>query len=81
MVEEPSCLLRRLTLCDGQVVADVGRAPAVSCWCARLERALEAGDALEGSSLRHARARSVARAEETLRVLRARERRLSAPPF
>ena len=77
-MEEPTCVLRTLTLCDGHLVADVPpRTGDVPCYC----RGLSAPGASCGNeraqTLRTARARVVARAAEAERI-RARRHFLPA---
>lgn len=79
--EERSCALRALTLCDGQVVTRLDGRGDGCCWCVALEEATAAGWDAIASSVRHERARVVARSDELLRLREQRSRFLSAPDF
>ena len=75
MSEELSCLLRRLTLCDGQhVVAVSSRTPERWCYCERLEQALDRSDDQAASEARSDRARAVAQSDRLISLRDARAR-------
>jgi hypothetical protein len=75
--QEHSCLLRRLTLCDGQSAAQPPpRMDDAPCYCLGVARALAAELEEEASEMRTARARVVARADEVERTRRWRQFRV-----
>jgi len=76
--EEHSCLLRRLTLCDGErSVQPTARANPCGCYCAAVDELQAQGDDLGASEHRAARARVVARAATLERIMRFRQN----PPY
>lgn len=68
------CLLRRLNICDGFAVEEPEQRRQGSCFCVAIAVADDLGHDVIGSDFRHARARAVARADETLRLLEQRAR-------
>lgn len=73
--EELSCVLRTLTICDGQeVIAAAPRRRTEECYCALLAAALRVDDSASAGEWRTVRARAVARASDTMRVVSQRER-------
>lgn len=71
--DEHSCLLRRLTLCDGQVAAGLPpRALDAPCYCETLALQENANGGLEGQRLRIERARVIASASVIERIRRRR---------
>lgn len=78
--EEPSCLLRRLTLCDGQEAVQLGpRAhQRTKCYCEALAAAIDGGWPAIASAVRTERARVIAQSDE-LRRVRERHDRWTRP--
>jgi len=72
--QEHSCLLRRLTLCDGHVAASwTLRAPDEPCYCKELAT-LPPDHQVWRSELLRSRARVVARSDEIQRIREQRAR-------
>nr|CRY97303.1 hypothetical protein [uncultured prokaryote] len=70
----PECLLRRLTICDGQAVVYDPLRPhkTAICYCALIAEGWGNAELLE--QLRWARARTVARAQPIQRAMEHRQR-------
>lgn len=81
-MDEHSCALRALSLCDGLSVPTLDARRLTDCHCVRLIEAIEAQQQLEVDLVRTARARTVARAGEIQRLMDQRRSWLAeGPPF
>lgn len=76
--EQHECLLRRLTLCDGETCVDPSpRARPCGCYCETIVASSAMGDLHALAHARHGRALVVARSTALMRTVEAR-RRLAA---
>lgn len=77
-MQEHSCLLAQAHLCDGHQVLTQRPGLTDPCWCGLLSSQRRLGDEQGASATQTARARAVARAQETVRVVEQRRRFSSA---
>lgn len=78
--QEHSCVLRTLTICDGQeLTSSDARLRTERCYCALLAEALAQGRELSAQEWRSIRARAVARSSDTRRRMEQRERIRGGP--
>lgn len=73
MEQGQKCALRALSLCDGHSVASLDARSSVACWCSELTAALADQEEARAAVARHARARTVARADRIQRLMAQRQ--------
>lgn len=79
--DQPKCVLRTQSLCDGSQVLDITRAPRgrCGCYCQTLASVDHAESRLLVDHVRTVRARTVARAAELERLMERHQRLVDRP--